>query len=89
MSEPDDPPRVAVALKYDAPDAPYVVATGRGHVAEAILRAAAEAGIPIEHDPLLAQALSGLELDDRIPEDLYRAVAAVVAAILDAAEKAA
>ena len=83
MSEP--PPRVAVALKYDAPEAPRVVATGRGHVADAILNAARSANVVVEENPLLAEALSGLELDEQIPEDLYRAVAAVIAAVLAAA----
>lgn len=78
-------PTIAVALRYDAPDAPTVVATGRGHVAEAILAAARDAGVPVEENPPLAAALSRLELDDTIPEELYRAVAEVVAAVLRAA----
>ncbi|HUG60409.1 MAG TPA: EscU/YscU/HrcU family type III secretion system export apparatus switch protein [Methylomirabilota bacterium] len=84
MSE--DPEKVAVALRYTAPDAPTVVATGRGHTAEAILAKAREAGVPIDENPLLAAALATLAVDERVPEDLYRAVAAVVAMVMRAAE---
>jgi flagellar biosynthesis protein len=83
----ETPPRTAVALRYAAPDAPVVVATGRGFVAEAIVEKAREAGVPIEENPLLAEALSALELDETIPEDLYRAVAEVIGAILRAAHR--
>ncbi len=86
----DPPPeesRTAVALRYEAPDAPTVVATGRGETAEAILAAAREAGVPVEENPALAEALATLKLDETIPEDLYRAVAAVIAAVLRAAHR--
>ncbi len=86
MSGDDDLPR-AVALRYVAPDAPTVVATGAGETAEAIVAAAREAGVPVEENPALAEALSTLELDQTIPEDLYRAVAEVIAAVLRAAHR--
>ncbi len=88
MSDPEaDAPRTAVALRYDAPSPPTVVATGRGETAEAILAAAREAGVPVEENAPLAAALSQLELDETIPEDLYRAVAAVIAAVIRAAHR--
>lgn len=80
--------KLAVALRYAAPDAPTVVATGRGALAEAILARARETGVPIEENPLLAGALAALELDEQIPEDLYRAVAAVIAMVMRASEGA-
>lgn len=86
MSE-DEAPRTAVALRYAAPAAPVVVATGRGETASAIVAAAREAGVPVEENPLLAEALSTLRLDETIPEDLYRAVAAVIATVLRAAHR--
>ncbi|WP_026782109.1 EscU/YscU/HrcU family type III secretion system export apparatus switch protein [Pleomorphomonas koreensis] len=86
MSEKDI--RKAVALQYAAPDAPKVVATGKGDIAEAIVAKAREAGVPIEENPALADALSTLKLDETIPVDLYKAVAAVIAAVLRAARKA-
>lgn len=79
--------RKAVALKYDAPAPPKVVATGRGEIAEAIIARASEAGVAIEENPPLADALSRLKLDETIPEDLYRAVAVVIGAVLRAAKK--
>ena len=36
---------------------------------------AEEAGVPLREDPLLAQALEALDLDDHVPPELYRAVA--------------
>ncbi|WP_237154524.1 EscU/YscU/HrcU family type III secretion system export apparatus switch protein [Oryzibacter oryziterrae] len=79
--------RKAVALTYTAPAPPKVVATGKGEIADAIVAKAREAGVPIEENPLLAEALSKLELDATIPEDLYKAVAAVIGAILRASWK--
>lgn len=71
--------RKASALSYEGQGAPRVVASGKGLVAERILEAAREAGVPIREDRALAEALSGLELDTEIPEDLYVAVAETLA----------
>jgi len=67
----------ATALRYEAgaDGAPRVVARGAGHVASRILELARDSGVPVREDPLLTQALSRLELDAEIPEDLYAAVA--------------
>jgi flagellar biosynthesis protein len=78
MSGPDRP-RKASALRYEGKDAPKVVATGRDLVADKILEAARDAGIPVREDPVLAQALETLELDTEIPPELYRAVAEALA----------
>lgn len=78
---------LAVALKYEKPQAPRVVAKGRGHVGQAIIDKAKQAGVPLREDPGLAQALSTLELDEEIPEALYKAVAQVIAFILKAGGK--
>lgn len=78
--------RVAVALRYDAPNAPVVVATGRGLVGERIVQTAQAHGVPIEQNAVLAQALSSIELDAEIPERLYVAVAEILAFMLRAAE---
>lgn len=77
MSEPDPKPKRVAALKYDAEKggAPKVVAAGSGHVADRILAAARENGIPVREDTALAEALAKLQLDLEIPEDLYAAVA--------------
>ena len=74
--------RLAVALQYDAPGAPRVVAAGRGLVGEKIIAAAEAHGVPLEHNPLLAEALSKVELDTEIPERLYLAVAEILAFLM-------
>jgi flagellar biosynthesis protein len=81
----DDPkPPLAVALSYQKPNAPRVVAKGRGEIGQAIIDTARANGVPLEHNPALAEALSQVELDDAIPEDLYRAVATVIGFVLRA-----
>ena len=72
----------AVALYYDHEHAPYVTAKGDGEVAKKIIETAQEHGVPITEDPLLAQALSQIPIDEEIPEELYKAVAAVLRFIL-------
>lgn len=80
-------PRVAVALQYDKGQAPRVTAKGQGEVAEKIIATAREHEVPIEEDPVLAQALSRIPLDEEIPEALYRAVAEVIGFVLRAARR--
>lgn len=77
MSEPPATP-LAVALHYEAPGAPRVVAKGRGAIGRRIIETAAEHGVPLEHNPALAQALSTIELESEIPEELYLAVAEIL-----------
>lgn len=76
------PRRIAVALEYDGQGAPRVTAKGRGELAERILETGREHGVAIEQNAVLAQALSAVELDDQIPEELYRATAQVIAFVL-------
>lgn len=78
------PPTLAVALTYEAPNAPKVVAVGRGWVGDKIVETARAHGVPLRQDAALAEALSTIELDQEIPEALYRAVAAVIGFILRA-----
>ncbi|MBM3266379.1 MAG: EscU/YscU/HrcU family type III secretion system export apparatus switch protein [Candidatus Sericytochromatia bacterium] len=70
----------AVALRYDEDRdaAPVVVATGRGKMAEAIIAAAKQHGIPIQEDAQLVEALSKLDLGETIPAELYPVVAEVL-----------
>jgi len=71
--------RRVTALRYEGEGAPKVVASGRGHVAERILAAAQAAGVPAREDPQLAAALGGLALGQEVPEELWLAVAEVLA----------
>ena len=80
----------AVALEYEqgSRDAPRVTAKGTGAVAQKIIELAEEYGIAIESNPMLAEALSGVELDEEIPVELYEAVAEVIAFVLRAQGRA-
>lgn len=77
---PAKPIKRAIALRYQqgVDAAPAVVATGQGLVAEKIVELATAAGITIEHDPALAEALSQVQLGSAIPEELYPVVAEVL-----------
>ncbi len=74
--------RIAIALLYEGQDTPKVVASGEGWLGEKIIETAREHGVPIEENPALAQALSTIEIDEEIPEALYRAVAEVLSFLL-------
>jgi len=71
----------AVALRYEAGQdrAPKVTAKGQGILAEQIIEIAKEHGIHIHEDPDLVTVLSKLDAPAEIPEELYRAVAEVLA----------
>ncbi len=72
--------RRATALRYEhGQHAPKVTATGRGLVADRIVAAAKEAGVPVRSDPALAEALGALELDADVPEAMWKAVAETLA----------
>jgi flagellar biosynthesis protein len=83
MSSDDLPEKkVAVALQYENEGAPVVTAKGTGSVAEQIERLAKEAGVPIEQNPMMAEALSQIEIDQEIPVELYQAVAVLIGFIM-------
>ena len=86
MNRPSSLPggKLAVALDYDEDSAPRVVASGRGLVGQRIVATAEAHGVPIEHNPALAEALSGIELETAIPPELYVAVAEILAFIMRA-----
>lgn len=81
-----DPQKLAVALEYEkgSREAPRVVAKGRGLIAERIIALAEENDIIIEANPALAKALSGVELNDEIPVELFEAVAEIIGFVLRA-----
>lgn len=81
MSDPDKP-ALAVALRYDRANTPTVTAVGRGEVGRRIIELAKAHGVPLQEDPLLAEALSRVEVGAEIPEALYRAVAVVLGFVL-------
>jgi flagellar biosynthesis protein len=79
--------RTAVALEYAHAGVPRVTAKGIGPVADRIVETARAAGVAVEENPALAEALSHVELDDEIPEALYRAVAQVILFVLRSSGK--
>jgi flagellar biosynthesis protein len=74
---------IAAALGYDPEEnnAPVVLAAGHGKIAEQILAAARESQVPIHNDPVLAQVLVKVNINEEIPEELYTIVAQVLAYI--------
>jgi len=74
------PPKnqLAVALHYEAPGTPRVVAKGKGEIGQKIIDTAREHGVPIEENASLAGALSEVEIGNEIPLELYKAVAEVL-----------
>ncbi len=89
MSNEPKKPAIAVALEYEigTRDAPRVVATGRGAIADRILEVARDSGVTVEANPMLAEALSGVPLDETIPRELYAAVAEVIGFVLRAQQR--
>ena len=71
--------RLAVALEYDGKNAPAVTAKGFGEIADKIMKIANQQGIPLHEDTGLVEILAQINLGEEIPEDLYRAVAEVIA----------
>lgn len=69
----------AIALSYNPGDeAPQIVATGTGIIAEKIIEKAKENDVPLYKDNELADTLSRLEIGDMIPPELYSVVAEIL-----------
>ncbi|MCB1886710.1 MAG: EscU/YscU/HrcU family type III secretion system export apparatus switch protein [Rhodocyclaceae bacterium] len=81
MSELDEDFRAeAVALAYTAGEAaPKVVAKGKGLIAHEIIERAREAGVYVHESPELLALLMQVDLDERIPPQLYVAIAELLA----------
>jgi flagellar biosynthetic protein FlhB len=76
-----NPTHFAVALKYvPGTSAPRVVAKGQDHVAQMIKKLARKSRVPVIENKPLARALhKDVEVGGGIPENLYQAVAEVLA----------
>ena len=79
----------ATALGYDPESdvAPRVLASGRGKIAQQIINIAMENGIPLREDPILAAALSNININEEIPPELYAVVAEIFAYLFRIREK--
>lgn len=78
-----NPTHLAVALRYKRNEmsAPKIIAKGAGFIAEKIKEIATQNNIPVIEDVPLARALFKLKIDSYIPEELYKAVAKILAYI--------
>ncbi|MFY0989115.1 EscU/YscU/HrcU family type III secretion system export apparatus switch protein [Halomonas sp. C05BenzN] len=84
-----DQRRRAVALAYrDGDDAPRVVAKGYGELAERIMAEAGRQGIHVHDAPELVALLMRLDLDERIPPNLYRVIAELLVWVREIADGA-
>jgi len=86
-----NPTHYAVALKYDGEkmEAPMVVAKGADYVALRIRQKAEEHGVPLMENKPLARALHAqVEIGEAIPQQLFQAVAEVLAYVYKAKGKA-
>jgi len=72
-------PRTAIALSYEAnEEAPKVIASGRGYLADKIIEKAKEMDVPLHKDEKLVNTLSKLEIGEAIPPELYEVVAEIL-----------
>ncbi|GHC33426.1 export system protein [Kushneria pakistanensis] len=65
----------AVAIAHDVNETPRVVARGYGTTADAIIEKAQASGIYVHQSAELVNLLLHVDLDDRIPQELYLALA--------------
>ena len=73
--------KTAVALEYTPGEqAPKVIASGRGYLADKIIDVA---NVPIHKDEKLARSLSVLDIGEYIPQELYSIVAEVLVFVDD------
>ena len=76
--------RTAVAVAYEpGEEAPKILATGTGAVADRIIEKAKESNVPLYKDNKLADTLSKLEIGDMIPPELYQVVAEILVFVDD------
>ncbi len=73
-------PLQAVALEYErgVDEAPRIVASGKGAIAEQILAVAEARGIKVRKDADLIEILSAIEVDSVIPLEAFAAVAEIL-----------
>ncbi|RJX31165.1 MAG: flagellar biosynthesis protein FlhB [Desulfurivibrio sp.] len=87
-----NPTHLAIALTYDKETmtAPTVIAKGAGVIAGKIKEVARAHDIPIIEDKPLAQALyKAVEINEQIPENLFQAVAEILAYVYGLKKKSA
>lgn len=78
-----NPTHLSIAISYvrDEMDAPKMVAKGADHLAFRIREIARENKIPVIENKPVARALYKLEIGESVPEDMFKAVAEILAYI--------
>ncbi|HIH96844.1 MAG TPA: hypothetical protein HA348_05115 [Thermoplasmata archaeon] len=81
--------KLAVALKYKfaQDNAPSVVAKGKGEIAEKIIEIAKEHNVALYEDPSLVEVLSGLDIKEEIPVELYQIIAEILVFVYELDKK--
>lgn len=76
-----NPTHLSIAIKYDTAsmDAPVIMAKGADHVAMKIREIARENEIPLIENPPVARLLHEIDLGATIPEEMFKAVAEILA----------
>ncbi len=87
MSKHERAKAVAILYDEDKKDAPHVVASGHGIVAEKIISTAEQSGVHIQEDPDLVELLSKVPLGEEIPVELYQTVAEILAFVYQVNKK--
>ena len=74
----------AVAVKYiENLPAPFILAKGKGELAEKIKKAAEDSGISIFKDDNLVETLIEMDVGSLIPEEFYEIIANILIFVLD------
>ena len=68
----------AVALLYSDLKTPVLMAKGENQLAWEIIESAQKNGVLVAEDPVLAETLSYLELNQEIPEEVFQSVAVIL-----------
>lgn len=84
-----EPIKKAAALKYDLENdaAPKLIAKGQGETAKNIIKIAQENDLPIKKDEDLVELLSKIDIEQEIPNNMYKAVAEVFSFIYNMSNK--
>ena len=72
--------QLAVAITHDVETnaIPEITASGRGFIAETILRLAFENDVKVREDETLAKMLTDIDIDSPIPSEAFMAVAEIL-----------
>ncbi|MCT4586070.1 MAG: EscU/YscU/HrcU family type III secretion system export apparatus switch protein [Peptostreptococcaceae bacterium] len=79
---------VAIGYKEESMDAPTILASGKGFVADNIIKKASEEEVTVYEDEKLVDELIDVEIGREIPDKLYELVSKVLVFIEEVDKKA-